>query len=254
MMAAMIVWSGITLSARAANEPIIAAAADLKFALDEIANQFRNNTGRIVKLSFGSSGNFTRQIEQGGPFEMFLSADESLVFKLSDQGLTLDRGALYAVGRIVIFIPQGSPLKPDGSLMDLVAATADKRLKRFTIANPEHAPYGQAAMQALQKVGIWDKIGASLVLGENAAQATHFALSGSTQGGIIPYSLSLAPEVAKHGQAALIHEHLHAPLRQRMVLLKRAGETARLFFAYIQSPPSRASLKRYGFVLPDELP
>jgi len=253
IVTALVILSGFTLSARATDQPVIAAAADLKFALDDIANRFRQDTGRIVKLSFGSSGNFTRQIEQGGPFEMFLSADESLVFKLADRGLTLGRGALYAIGRIVIFIPHGSPLKPDGSLQDLAAATADKRLKRFAIANPQHAPYGHAAMQALQKIGVWDKIGASLVLGENAAQATQFAISGSTEGGIIPYSLSLASDVAKHGQAALIPENLHAPLRQRMVLLKRAGETARQFFAYIQLPPARAILKQYGFVLPGEL-
>lgn len=238
----------------ASDAPPIAAAADLKFALAEIARTFEKDTGRKLKLSFGSSGNFTHQIEQGAPFELFLSADENYIFRLAEKGIAADRGVLYAIGRVVLFAPHGSTLKADESLADLKAALADGRLKRFAIANPDHAPYGRAARAALQHAGLWEAIQPKLVLGENASQATQFAAAGSSQGGIVPLSLSLAPEVAKLGTFALIPAAWHAgePLRQRMALTKKAGETARAFHAYLQQPAARAVFVRYGFVLPDE--
>lgn len=242
----------------AADVPAVAAAADLKFALAEIAQAFEKDTGRTLKLSFGSSGNFAHQIEQGAPFELFLSADENYIFRLADKGLINDRGTLYAVGRIVLFAPHGSSLKADDQLADplsdLRAALADGRLKRFAIANPDHAPYGRAAKAALEKAGVWDAIKPKLVQGENASQATQFAASGSSQGGIVPLSLSKAPEIARLGTFALIPAEWHAaePLRQRMALTKKAGETARAFYAYLQQPAARAVFVRYGFVLPNE--
>lgn len=238
--------------------PAIAAAADLKFALAEITQAFEKDTRRTLKLSFGSSGNFAHQIEQGAPFELFLSADENYIFRLADKGLTNDRGTLYAVGRIVLFAPHGSSLKADDQLADplsdLRAALADGRLKRFAIANPDHAPYGRAAKAALEKAGLWDSIKPKLVQGENASQATQFAASGSSQGGIVPLSLSKAPEIARLGTFAMIPAEWHAaePLRQRMVLTKKAGETARAFYAYLQQPAARTIFVRYGFVLPNE--
>jgi molybdate transport system substrate-binding protein len=125
-------------------------------------------------------------------------------------------------------------------------------VRRFAIANPEHAPYGRAAEQALRKLGLWDALQGKLVLGENVSQAAQFATSGSTQGGIFAYSLALAPGVAQQGQYVLLPEDLHAPLRQRMVLVKGAGETARAFYAYLQQPAARKILTQYGFVLPAE--
>lgn len=131
-------------------------------------------------------------------------------------------------------------------------ALTDGRLKRFAIANPDHAPYGRAARAVLQHVGRWEEIRSRLVLGENASQATQFAAAGSSQGGIVPLSLSKAPEVAKLGSFALIPAEWHAtePLRQRMALTRHAGETAQLFYAYLQQPAARAIFERYGFVLP----
>lgn len=235
---------------RAEEPPAIAAAADLKFALTEITERFIAETGRQVKLSFGSSGNFARQIEQGAPFQLFLSADESYVVRLAGQGLTVDEGTLYAIGRIVVFAPTGSPVRTDAKLEDVGVALADGRLKRFAIANPEHAPYGRAAREAMQRAGIWEQAQPKLVLGENASQAAQFATSGSAQAGIIPYSLALAPAVATRGTYALIPEDWHRPLRQRMVLLKGAGDTARRVYDYLRQPEGRAILERYGFVLP----
>lgn len=232
--------------------PTIAAASDLKFALDDIAKEFQASTGRSVRITYGSSGNFFRQIAQAAPFEIFLSADEDFVFKLADQGLTVDRGALYATGRIVMFSPTGSPVVADERMVDLTRAVGDGRLTKFAIANPEHAPYGRAAMQALQKVGLWSAIEPKLVLGENVSQAAQFATSGSTQGGSFAYSLALAPVFADKGKFVLIPEDLHDPLRQRMVLTRKATPAAREFYRYLQQPAARTVFRRYGFVLPGE--
>jgi len=236
----------------AADVPVVAAASDLQFALQEVAEAFTKQSGRQVKLVFGSSGNFRRQIAEGAPFELFLSADESYVLALAKEGKTLDDGALYAIGRIVLIAPNGSSLKPDAQLKDLAAALADGRIRKFAVANPEHAPYGRAAQQALTKAGLWDKIKPALVLGENVSQAAQFATSGSAQGGIIAYAQVLSPTIAKLGTYALIPAEWHEPLRQRMVLTKNAGDAAKLFYQYLQSPPARAIFKRYGFALPSE--
>ncbi|MCB2004865.1 MAG: molybdate ABC transporter substrate-binding protein [Burkholderiaceae bacterium] len=238
--------------AAAQTGPAVAAASDLKFALDDVAAAFRAQTGQAVRISYGSSGNFTRQIQQDAPFELFLSADEAFVFQLAQQGHTIDRGALYATGRIVLFAPTKSPLRVDPQLADLRAALSDGRITRFAIANPEHAPYGRAAREALQSAGLWDSLQGRLVLGENVSQAAQFAVSGSTQGGIFAYSLAMAPAFASAGRHVLVPEDLHQPLRQRMVLTRKAGPVARDFYQYLQQPPARAIFKRFGFVLPGE--
>jgi molybdate transport system substrate-binding protein len=238
--------------ALAAEVPSIAAAADLNAALPEIASLFTKKTGKSVSLVFGSSGAFTQQILNGAPFEVFMSADESYVEKLAAAGKTEGAGELYATGRVGLFLPKGSTIKASADLSGLAAAIKDGRLIKFAIANPDHAPYGRAAKEALVKAGVWDAIQPLLVLGENVAQATQFAISGSTQGGIIPLSLALTPQVQAAGSFSLIPADMHGPLRQRDVVLKGAGETARAFYAFLQTPPARAIFKRYGFVLPTE--
>lgn len=239
-------------SARAAepDEPPIAAASDLKFALDEINARFKVETGRSVRITYGSSGNFVRQMLQGAPFQMFLSADEGFVFQLADAGRTIDRGTLYGIGRIVLFAPHNSPLKPDADFATLRAVLGSGQIKRFAIANPEHAPYGRAAEQALKSQGLWEALQDKLVLGENVSQAAQFATSGSTQGGIFAYSLALVPAIGALGTYVLIPSEWHAALRQQMVLMKNAGDTARAFHAYVQSESSRLILRKYGFALP----
>lgn len=237
-----------------AEAPVIAAAADLQFALAEIALRFEAEHGQTVRLAFGSSGNFARQIRQGAPFEMYLSADEHYVLELARDGLTHDEGALYAEGRIVLIVPRGSPLRADGTLADLAAAVDDSRLQRLAIANPEHAPYGRAAREALRSAGVWDRLQDRLILGENVTQAAQFATSGATQGGIIAYSLVLSPKLSRAGDFALIPAEWHEPLRQRMVLTRKAGAAARRFYAYVQEPAARAILRRYGFAAPHEAP
>lgn len=232
--------------------PNIAAASDLQFALDEVATSFTKETGQTVNLTFGSSGNFLRQIQQGAPFQMFLSADEGFVRQLAEAGKTEDGGTLYAVGRIVLFAPKGSPLAVDADLTDLRAALADGRIQKFAIANPEHAPYGRAAEEALRSRGLWDAVQPRLVLGENVSQAAQFATSGTAQGGIFAYSLALSQHVGDRGSYVLIPAEWHKPLRQGMVLIKGANDTARSFYAYVQQPAARAIFRKYGFVLPGE--
>lgn len=240
------------LPAAAADPPVVAAAADLQFALSEVAEAFTKGTGQRVKLSFGSSGNFARQIRQGAPFQLYFSADEQYVLDLARDGFLADAGQLYAIGRIVIKVPAGSPLKADGTLADLRAALADGRLRKFAIANPEHAPYGRRAEEALRHAGLWDAIKDRLVLGENVSQAAQFATSGSAQGGIIAYSLALAPRVSALGGHALIPAEWHRPLAQRMALAKDAGPVAARFYAFAREPAARAIFRKYGFVLPGE--
>lgn len=253
-------WIGAVATAAAVSRrpalaeapPPIAAAADLNAALPEVASLFRQATGKTVNLTFGSSGNFAQQIRNGAPFEVFLSADEGYVRTLAAAGRTEGDGALYAIGRIGLFQPRGSRIRADSRLADLAAALRDGRLRKFAIANPEHAPYGRAAREALQHARLWRAIAPKLVLGENVAQATQFATSGSAQGGIIPLSLALTPRVKAAGAFALIAADWHGPLRQRAVVLKGAGATARAFYDFLQGPPARGVFRRHGFVLPNE--
>lgn len=241
-----------TTPAPSSRTALVAAASDLQFAIEEIAARFEVETGHRVQLTLGSSGNFARQIRQGAPFDVYLSADEAYVLDLSARGLTRDEGTLYARGRIVLFVPHNSALVADPGLDDLERALADGRIRRFAIANPDHAPYGQRAEEALRHRGLWDGLHAHLVFGENVSQAARFAASGNAQGGIIAWSLALAPAVAAQGSHALIPEDWHRPLLQRMVLLRRASEAGEVFYDYMQSEPARQVLRRYGFLLPGE--
>lgn len=230
--------------------PVVAAASVLQFAVAEIAEAFQAETGMAVRLSFGSSGNFARQIRQGAPFELFIAADEQFIADLHADGFTVDAGALYAVGRLVIMVPHGSDLTADSHLDELSRMLSAGRLARFALANPDHAPYGMRAREALITKGIWKPLQPRLVLGENVAQAAQFTLSGNADGGIIAYSLALAPEVRRRGNHALIPEAWHEPLRQRMALLPEAGSVAKAFYAYMQQPAAGEILTRYGFDLP----
>ena len=261
VLAPAVLIAAVSLAPRSANAqpatqasrvaPLVAAASDLQFALDEIVARFQRNTGIAPRVTYGSSGNFARQIEQGAPFELFLSADEAYVDRLAARGLTQGDGALYAIGRIVLFAPHGSPLEPDPGLKNLATRLASGESGRLAIANPEHAPYGRAAEQALRSLGVWEAVQPKLLLGENVAQAAQFASSGNADGGIIAYSLALAPALRERGTFALLPDTLHAPLRQRMVLLQRASPAAARFYDYLRSPASRAILSEYGFVLPE---
>jgi len=236
--------------ALSSNAPHIAAAADLQFALPEIVSAFVAGGGAPLKLSFGSSGNFARQIVQGAPFELFLAADERFVEQVIAAQRADGFGMHYATGRLALFLPQGSPIRADRDLADFAAAVRDGRLKRLAIANPEHAPYGRAAREVLEQRGLWPAVQDKLALGDNAAQAAQFAASGAAQAGLIPLSLARAPEMAKRGAYLTLPENWHTPLRQTLVLVKGAGPTARAFAEFLRGPRARQILARNGFGLP----
>lgn len=240
----------LSMPAAAEGATLVAAAADLRFALDAIAADFTRRTGRELRIVYGSSGNFRRQIAEGAPFELFLSADESYVQALQREGHLVDEGVAYAIGRLALVVPAGSPLALDAELKDLGRAIVDGRLRRFAIANPEHAPYGRAAQEALTAAGLWPSIRQRLVLGENVAQAAQFATSGSTQGGLVALSLAMAPGALGSASQIAIPETMHRPLRQRMALTRRAGEGARALYAWLQGAEARSTLRQYGFALP----
>lgn len=230
--------------------PIIAVASDLQFAMADIVKAYTQDTGNNILISYGSTGNFARQIRQGAPYQLFMAADESYVLALAKDGFLRDEGEVYAQGRIVLVVPTGSALVADGSLQDLKQALSDGRLSHLAIANPDHAPYGQRAAEALRNAGLWDAIQPYLVLGENVSQAAQFALSGNADAGIIAYSLALSPTLASRGSYDLIPEDYHRPLRQRVALTKSAGSMAEAFAAYLKTPKAREIMARHGFVVP----
>lgn len=230
--------------------PTIAAAANLNFALKEIADAFARARGAPVALVFGASGTLTRQIRDGAPFELFLAADEEFPNQLTAAGLTRDAGAVYAVGRLVVFAPKGSPLMVDEGLKGLTRLAQAGGVSRFAIANPDVAPYGKAAEAVLRKRGLWDTIRPRLVLGDTIAQAAQFATTGNAVGGLIAYSLVLAPDFGDRGAYAVIPDADYPPLRQRMVLLKRASPTAAQFYDYVLSDAARAIFRKHGYAVP----
>src|SRR5262245_9855612 len=231
--------------------PTIAAAANLNFALTEVAKAFERDRGDRVELVFGASGTLTRQIQDGAPFEVFLAADEEFPNQLSSAGLTRDGGVVYATGRLVVFAPTGSPLNPDAQLADLARLVKTGKSGRFAIANPEVAPYGRAAEAVLKKRGLWDALRPNLVLGDSITQAAQFATTGNAIGGLIAYSLALTPEIAARGTYAVVPDGDYPPLRQRMVLLKRAGPQAMRFYEFVQGPSAKAILRKHGFSVPE---
>ena len=235
----------------AQGKPTIAAAANLNFALTEIAAQFARDRGTPVQVVFGASGTLSRQIQDGAPFELFLAADEEFPRQLAAAGLTRDAGVVYATGRLVVFAPTGSPLQVDERLDGLDRLVKSGGITRFAIANPEVAPYGKAAESVLRKRGLWDAIRPRLVLGDTIAQAAQFATTGNAVGGLVAYSLVLGPGFAERGTYAVIPESDHPPLRQRMVLLKRAGPTATQFYSYLQGNAARSILRKHGYGVQD---
>jgi len=231
--------------------PRVAAAANLNFALEEIATRFAKERGSRVELVFGSSGTLTRQIRDGAPFDLFLAADEEFPKQLASAGLTRDAGVVYASGRLALFAPAGSPLMVDEQLTGLSRLLKAGQVTRFAIANPETAPYGKAAEAVLRKRKLWDAIRPRLVMGDTITQAAQFATTGNAVGGLIAYSLVLGPGFAGRGTHVVVPEADHPPLRQRMVLLKRAGMVASQFYAYLQTDAAKAILRNHGYGVPE---
>jgi len=233
-----------------AEQITVAAAADLTFVFQEVAAKFRKDTGNSVKLSFGSSGNFYSQIENGAPYDLFFSADIRYPQKLEAAGL-VEPGSLYhyAVGKIVLWVPRDSPVDLSSGLKVLL----EPGVHKIAIANPEHAPYGRAAVAALQHEQIYEKVRDKLVMGENISQTAQFALSGDADAGILALSLTLAPAMAGKGRSFEIPPSSYPPIDQACVILKSSQkkQVARQFLDYLQQPEIVALMHRYGFVAPE---
>lgn len=228
----------------------VAAASDLQFALPVIAAQFEAQSGTKLSVTYGSSGNFLSQIQNGAPFDLFFSADVGYPQILLEAGFA-EPGSLrpYAVGRLVLWFPPDSPLDPVKLRWD---ALLDPRVQKIAIANPDHAPYGRAAVAALQKAGFYDQVKSKFVYGENISQAAQFAQSGSAQAGILALSIALSPSL-QSGKRWEIPSDFYPPIQQGVVLLKSSPNkpAALAFLAFFQTESARATLARFGFTLPN---
>jgi len=231
----------------------IAAASDLKFALDEAIRQFKSqHTDINVQPIYGSSGNFYTQITNNAPFDVFMSADMEYPHNLEKNGLVLNGTEFtYAVGQIVVWTRNDSPL--DVSRLGM-QALLDPSIKKISIANPDHAPYGRAAVAAMQKFGVYDKVKEKLVMGENVTQALEFIDSGTAQAGIVAMSLATAPNVSSRGKYFEVPLDSYPRMDQGGVILKnvRDRQAAEQFRTFILSPECRAIFKQFGFSLPEE--
>jgi molybdate transport system substrate-binding protein len=228
----------------------VAAAADLQFAMQDIAAEFQNETGKNVQVIYGSSGNFFQQLQNGAPFDIFFSANLDYAKRLEAAGLT-EPGSYYqyAKGKIVIWVPNESRL----DLKPGLEALLDPSIKKIAVANPQHAPYGQAAVAAMQKEGVYDKVKSKLVLGENISQTASFVISGSADVGILALSLALSPNMKDKGRYAEIAADEYPPIEQACVILSssKSKEAARQFLQFIKTPAMGKLLEKYGFDVPN---
>lgn len=233
-----------------ADDIAVAAASDLHFAIKELIVEYEKQTGHHVKLSLGSSGNFYAQLQQGAPFDLYFSADIGYPKKLEEAGLTVP-GSLYryAVGRVVLWAPKQSPVEVSKGLTVL----RDAAVRKIAIANPKHAPYGRAAVAAMEQSQVYAEVKDRLVLGENISQAAQFIESGACDVGIIALSLAMAPVMKSAGSYWLIPAEAHPPLEQGAVIMKQSKQqdAARHFLQFMQSPQGQEVMTRYGFTLPN---
>jgi molybdate transport system substrate-binding protein len=248
----------IALAARAASDirptapgaVIVAAAADLKFAMDELGKAFEQaNPGLEMKLTFGSSGNFFSQISNGAPFDLYLSADADYPRKLAAAGLGRGEVFLYGVGHLAVVVRESSSL---AIARDGIRVLADPSVRSIAIANPKHAPYGRAAEAALTSLGLLPSVKEKLVLGENVAQAAQFVESGAAEAGVVALSLALAPSVKGRLKYWPVPATAHPRMDQGGLVLKGGAnpEGAARLRDFLLSPAGRAVLKRFGFEIP----
>lgn len=234
-------------AAQAGGQITIAAAADLKFAMDEIVSLFgKAHPADRVATVYGSSGKFHAQIRQGAPYDLYFSADIAYPRALKADGFAATEVQAYALGRIVLW--RASRAGKTLSLEDLT----DPAIRSIAMANPRHAPYGKRAEEALRAAALWDKVESRLVYGENVAQTAQFVQTGNAQIGLIALSLALSPELSAYGSYTLIPDSLHQPLEQGFIVTRRAAGNplAGDFSRFMRSPEARAIMVRHGFVLP----
>jgi len=230
----------------AAQSITVAAASDLQFAMPELAAGFQTQTGRQVKVIYGSSGNFFQQIQNGAPFDLFFSANLDYPRQLESSGLTVPGSYYqYAKGKIVLWVPNESKVNISSGLNSLL----DPGVNKIAVANPLHAPYGQAAVAAMQKEGIYEKVKNKLVTGENISQTASFVVSGAADAGVIALSLALSPNMKDKGHYVEIPAAEYPPISQACVILNssREKEPAKQFLSYLKTKAAVETLRRYGF-------
>ena len=226
----------------------VAAASDLQFVMPQLASEYEKLSGVKLSVSYGSSGNFFAQIQNGAPFDLFFSADSAFPNKLVGAHLAeADSLQVYGMGRLALWLPADSPLDPAAGLKLLL----DSRVQKIAIANPEHAPYGRAAVAALDRAGLYDQLKPKLVLGESILQAAQFVQSGSAQAGLIALSLALSPAMAS-GKRQDLPADRQSELEQTVVLLSSSSnkKAAMDFLAFLKTPQARAAFECYGFLMP----
>lgn len=242
----------IPLSEAAERAINVAAAADLSAALEEVAANYKKHSGVEVKLSFGASGALTQQIQNGAPFDIFFSADteypRQLIAGGQADGATLYR---YAVGELVLWVPKDSPLNLERKGMDVLL---DPSVRKIAIANPRHAPYGRAAVAALQHYGLYEKVKDRLVFGENVSQAAQFAESGNAQIGFVALAHAIAPAMRGKGKYWVVPTEAYPALDQAVVVISHSAhrQDAAAFLEYVKTAEAFAVLRRYGFSLPEQ--
>ncbi len=231
----------------------VAAAADLRFAFEEILDEFRrSHQGVHVLVTYGSSGNFFSQLLNQAPFDLYLSADAEYTRRLAQAGVALpDSEFVYGIGRIVLWTPAGSPVEVEGLGIN---ALTQPSVRRVAIANPRHAPYGRAAAAAMKSFGVWEAVEPRLVFGENVAQTLQFVQSGNAEIGVVALALAVAPPLAGLGRYWEIPTDSHPRLEQAGVVLRwaRDRDAAMALRAFLISPEGRRTLARYGFLQPGD--
>jgi molybdate transport system substrate-binding protein len=231
-----------------AQQATVVVAANMKPAMDEIYQQYKMAGGQDLRIIYGSSGNFARQIQQGAPFNLFVSADESFPMALHRQGLTVDEGKVYAIGRLALIAHKSRKMKLSLNSAELKKVIDDTN--KIAIAKPDMAPYGKAAIDFLNALGLYESAKNKIVFGENISSATMFVTSGSAGIGLTAYSLAKSKEVMQIADHLLIPENLHEPIKQRMVLLKSPPKPIVDFYAHLQSAKARDVLKAHGYSAP----
>ncbi len=242
----LFVLLSLTVSCAWAQALTVVSAASLRFAMEDMVKEFeRHHPGNKVDIVFSSSGKAYAQITNGAPYDIFFSADMDYPEKLHREGHTLESVQQYAVGRLVIWQRRGGPV----DLSKGISGLDNPAIQRLAVANPELAPYGAAAKEALIAQGLWEKLTPRMVMGENISQTAHFAASGAAQAGLIAYALALSEEMQRSGEFALIDESMHSPMPLGFVILKSAKNIplAQKFGAFALSPEGITILSRYGF-------
>ena len=257
--------SALSVGVQAQHQPLVAVAASMASATESIVRQFHTRTGVKTRLSFGASGNLARQVLRGAPFELFISADQSYPQGIVDAGLSDGPSTSYAIGQLALMVTSRSgidlakarekagtlskdTLSSDLRAMTIRSALRDPRIERISMANPIHAPYGRAARQSLQFLGLWASLQAKVVMGGSVAQSARFATTGAVQAALLPLGIILHSPLAKE-QHIIIPPTWHAPLRQQMVLIRSASVEARRLFEFMHGDEARAILVEHGFIV-----